>query len=65
MRTFLAKECAVSLGSDVERSPLEVVKGCTGVLSEIGTKLRESAVGQAGGTLFSPATLSSNDSEAL
>lgn len=26
VRTFLAKECAVSLGSDVERSPLEVVK---------------------------------------
>jgi len=26
VRTFLARECALSLGSDVERSPLEVVK---------------------------------------
>ena len=37
----------------------------TGFLSEIGTKLRESAVGQAGGSCYSRAALSSNDSKTL
>ena len=38
---------------------------CTGFSSEIGTKLRESAVGQAGGSCYSRAALSSNDSKTL
>ena len=37
----------------------------TGFSSEIGTKLRESAVGQAGGSCYSRAALSSNDSKTL
>ena len=37
----------------------------TGFSSEIGTKLRESAVGQAGGSCYSWAALSSNDSKTL
>ena len=37
----------------------------TGFSSEIGTKLRESAVGQAGGSCYSQAALSSNDSKTL
>ena len=37
----------------------------TGFSSEIGTKLRESAVGQAGGSYYSRAALSSNDSKTL
>ena len=37
----------------------------TGFSSEIGTKLRESAIGQAGGSCYSLAALSSNDSKAL
>ena len=37
----------------------------TGFSSEIGTKLRESAVGQVGGSCFSQAALSSNDSKTL
>ena len=37
----------------------------TGFSSEIGTKLRESAVGQAGGSCYSRAALSSNDSKML
>ena len=39
--------------------------GTTGFSSEIGTKLRESAVGQAGGSCYSRAALSSNDSKTL
>ena len=35
----------------------------TGFLSEIGTKLRDWAVGQAGGSCYSRAALSSNDSK--
>ena len=35
----------------------------TGILSEIGTKLRDWAVGQAGGSCYSQAALSSNDSK--
>ena len=35
----------------------------TGFLSEIGTKLRDWAVGQAGGSCYSQAALSSNDSK--
>ena len=38
---------------------------CTGFLSEIGTKLRDLAVGQAGGSCYSRAALSSNDSKTL
>ena len=38
---------------------------CTGFSSEIGTKLRESAVGQARGSCYSWAALSSNDSKTL
>ena len=38
-------------------------KDCTGFLSEIGTKLRDWAVGQAGGSCYSRAALSSNDSK--
>ena len=37
----------------------------TGFSSEIGTKLRELAVGQAGGSCYSRAALSSNDSKTL
>ena len=37
----------------------------TGFSSEIGTKLRESAIGQAGGSCYSRAALSSNDSKTL
>ena len=40
-------------------------KSYTGFSSEIGTKLRESAVGQAGGSCYSWAALSSNDSKTL
>ena len=38
---------------------------CTGFSSEIGTKLRDWAVGQAGGSCYSQAALSSNDSKTL
>ena len=37
----------------------------TGFSSEIGTKLRDLAVGQAGGSCYSRAALSSNDSKTL
>ena len=37
----------------------------TGFLSQIGTKLRDWAVGQAGGSCYSSAALSSNDSKTL
>ena len=37
----------------------------TGFSSEIGTKLRDWAIGQAGGSCYSRASLSSNDSETL
>ena len=37
----------------------------TGFSSEIGTKLREAAVGQARGSCYSRAALSSNDSKTL
>ena len=36
---------------------------CTGFSSEIGTKLCDWAVGQAGGSCYSRAALSSNDSK--
>ena len=36
---------------------------CTGFWSEIGTKLRDWAFGQAGGSCYSWAALSSNDSK--
>ena len=39
--------------------------GYTGFSSEIGTKLRDWAVGQAGGSCYSWAALSSNDSKTL
>ena len=38
---------------------------CTGFSSEIGTKLRDWAVGQAGGSCYPRAALSSNDSKTL
>ena len=38
---------------------------CTGFSSEIGTKLRDWAVGQAGGSCYSRAALPSNDSKTL
>ena len=38
---------------------------CTGFSSEIGTKLRDWAVGQAGAGCHSQAELSSNDSKTL
>ena len=38
---------------------------CTGFSSEIGTKLRDWAVGQAGGSCYSRAAMSSNDSKTL
>ena len=37
----------------------------TGFLSEIGTKLRDWAARQAGGSFYSQAALSSNDSKTL
>ena len=40
-------------------------KASTGFSSKIGTKLRESAVGQAVGSCYSQAALSSNDSKTL
>ena len=36
---------------------------CTGFSSEMGTKLRDWAIGQAGGSCYSQAALSSNDSK--
>ena len=42
-----------------------IVQLCTGFSSEIGTKLRDWAVGQAGGSCYSQAALSSNDSKTL
>ena len=36
---------------------------CTGISSEIGTKLRDWAVGRAGAGCYSGAVLSSNDSK--
>ena len=41
------------------------LKTSTGFSSEIGTKLRELAVGQAGGSCYSWAALSSNESKTL
>ena len=38
---------------------------CTGISSEIGTKLRDWAVWQARGGCYSQAALSSNDSKTL
>ena len=38
---------------------------CTGFSSEMGTKLRDWAVGQAGSSCYSWAALSSNDSKTL
>ena len=40
-----------------------ISSGHTGFSSEIGTKLRDWAVGQAGGSCYSLAALSSNDSK--
>ena len=37
----------------------------TGFLSQIGTKLRDWAIGQAGDSFYSRAALSSNDSKTL
>ena len=38
---------------------------CTGFSSEIGTKLRDWAIGQAGASCYSQAALPSNDSKTL
>ena len=43
----------------------DIVSDFTGFSSEIGTKLRGWAVGQAGGSCCSQAALSSNDSKTL
>ena len=43
----------------------QILSNTTGFLSEIGTKLRDWAVGQAGGSCYSWAALSSNDSKTL
>ena len=45
--------------------PTWAVGTTTGFLSEIGTKLRDWAVGQAGGSCYSRAALSSNDLKTL
>ena len=50
------------LTSDMAKS---VCAAFTGFSSEIGTKLRDWAVGQAGGSCYSRAALSSNDSKTL
>ena len=42
-----------------------ISNSCTGFSSEIGTKLRDWAVGQAWGSCYSWAALSSNDSKTL
>ena len=47
------------------RARVEGRYGNTAFLSEIGTKLRDWAVGQAGGSCYSQAALSSNDSKTL
>ena len=43
--------------------PKVEVKYCTGILSQIGTKLRDWAVLQAGAGCYSEAAMSSNDSK--
>ena len=47
------------------KQPLREGNTSTGFSSEIGTKLRDWAVGQAGGSCYSQAALSSNDSKTL
>ena len=47
------------------KSMCQEVSENTGFSSEIGTKLRDWAVGQAGGSCYSRAALSSNDSKTL
>ena len=49
----------------ITRNPEELLPNCTGFSSEIGTKLRDWAVGQARGSCYSLAALSSNDSKTL
>ena len=44
---------------------VHIMCATTGFSSEIGTKLRDWAVGQAGGSCYSQAALSSNDSKTL
>ena len=48
-----------------QQCPQMTQRRCTGLLSEIGTKLRDWAVGQAGGSCYSWAALSSNNSKTL
>ena len=49
----------------VDSKQLHAVESRSWFLSEIGTKLRDWAVGQAGGSCYSQAALSSNDSKTL
>ena len=49
----------------VHQGPFTYDVHYTGFSSEIGTKLRDWAVGQAGGSCYSRAALSSNDSKTL
>ena len=51
---------AATLG---QHHPQMTQKRCTGFSSEIGTKLRDWAIGQAGGSCYSRAALSSNGSK--
>ena len=55
----------IDLAYPAEFERHSVLAQTTGFLSEIGTKLRESAVGQAEGSCYSWAALSSNDSKTL
>ena len=51
--------------TSTQQEVVHLIEVYTGFSSEIGTKLRESAVGQAGGSCCSRAELSSNDSKTL
>ena len=53
------------LNRDSNVSPICAALHLTGFSSEIGTKLRDWAVGQAWGSCYSWAALSSNDSKTL
>ena len=48
-----------------EGARIQRKRGCTGFSSQIWTKLRDWAVGQAWGSYYSWAALSSNDSKTL
>ena len=71
VRLSLAAATAVAIGLVVVAATTRVIAAFvalvayTGFSSEIGTKLRDWAVGQAGGSCYSPAALSANDSKTL